>query len=233
MIDIQSFADLELLRESVDVECKLAAGRDGQGALPVDLSKTLQHLTQTGMLESTGGRGAIYHLPGEPILTPDDVFGSPARISGASAPNVGTSSLHLPPSFLHLEANPTSFLRGEASSSDRDADGRLVSSQLVLPVIDDLALLSTGLRHRLETIASLPRQKRKVGRETLIGVLMKVCEGQFVTLRCMAELVNRQPVALQSQYLSKLVRERKLSLAFPTTPTHERQAYCSISSLPP
>ena len=33
MIDIQSIADLELLRESVDLECKLAAGRDGQGAL--------------------------------------------------------------------------------------------------------------------------------------------------------------------------------------------------------
>src|SRR3989338_7366842 len=27
---------------------------------PVDLSRTLQHLTQAGMLESTGGRGAVY-----------------------------------------------------------------------------------------------------------------------------------------------------------------------------
>ena len=36
MIEIQSIADLELLRESVELEYKLAAGRDGQGALPED-----------------------------------------------------------------------------------------------------------------------------------------------------------------------------------------------------
>jgi ATP-dependent DNA helicase RecG len=41
---------------------------------PFDLSKTLQHLTQAGFLESTGGRGAVYYLPGEPIPTPDDVL---------------------------------------------------------------------------------------------------------------------------------------------------------------
>ncbi len=42
MIDIESIADLELLRESVDLECKLAAGRDGQGALCRRISGHLQ-----------------------------------------------------------------------------------------------------------------------------------------------------------------------------------------------
>ena len=64
-------------------------------------------------------------------------------------------------------------------------------------------------------------------------VVLKLCEGQFVTLRCLAEIINRQPIALQNQYLSKLVRDRKLSLAFPTKPTHERQAYCTSNSLTP
>lgn len=36
MIDIQSLEDLSLLRESVSLECKLAHGRDGKGALPED-----------------------------------------------------------------------------------------------------------------------------------------------------------------------------------------------------
>lgn len=53
---------------------------------PFDLSKTLQHLTQVGLLESTGGRGAVYHLPGEPIPTPDDVFGPATRFSVPSSP---------------------------------------------------------------------------------------------------------------------------------------------------
>ena len=47
MIDIQSIADLELLRESVDLECKLAAGRDGKGALPEDFWPTYSSFANT------------------------------------------------------------------------------------------------------------------------------------------------------------------------------------------
>lgn len=32
--------------------------------------------------------------------------------------------------------------------------------------------------------------------------------------------------------LSSMIRSRSLSLAFPTTPTPERQAYCSTHTLP-
>lgn len=47
MIDIESIADLELLRESVDLECKLAAGRDGKGALPEDFWPTYSSFANT------------------------------------------------------------------------------------------------------------------------------------------------------------------------------------------
>ena len=40
MIDFQSLEDLSLLRESVSLECKLANGRDGKGALPEDFWPT-------------------------------------------------------------------------------------------------------------------------------------------------------------------------------------------------
>ncbi|MCL5059275.1 MAG: hypothetical protein M1449_01330 [Candidatus Thermoplasmatota archaeon] len=178
---------------------------------PGDLSKTLQHLTQGGMLESTGGRGAIYHLPGEAIPTPDDVFGPAPLISVASPPNLDTSSPNL--------------------EEKRDADGCLIADQLPLPVIDDLNTLSWVLRGRLETIAAEPRSKGKVDREVLTAVVLQLCAHQFVTLRCLAALVNRKPETLRDQYLTKLVRERKLTLAFPTIPTHERQAYCASSAL--
>jgi ATP-dependent DNA helicase RecG len=174
---------------------------------PVDLSKTLQHLTQAGMLESTGGRGAIYHLPGEAIPTPDDVFGPAPLISASSSPNLVSSSPNL--------------------DGKRDADGCLIADQLALPVIDELDTLSWILRGRLETIAAEPRAKGRVDREVLTAVVLKLCANHFVTLRCLAALVNRKPETLRDQYLTKLVRERKLTLAFPTSPTHERQAYCA------
>jgi ATP-dependent DNA helicase RecG len=179
---------------------------------PVDLSKTLQHLTQAGMLESTGGRGAVYHLPGEAIPTPDDVFGPPVRISLPSSPNLSGSSPNLTPSSSNL-------------AESRDADGCLISGQLPKPVIDDLSKVAPALRSRLEVLAAEPRSKGKVDRAVLIQVVTAICAGRFVTLTCLAELVNRKPETLREQYLTRLVRERKLALAFPTTPTHERQAY--------
>jgi ATP-dependent DNA helicase RecG len=178
----------------------------------VDLSKTLQHLTQTGMLESTGGRGAVYHLSGEAIPTPDDVFGPPARISGGSSPNLGGSSPNL--------------------SENRDDNGCLITDSLAHPIIDDVAALAPAFRANLEAIALEPRSKRKVDRAVLIGVVLRLCARRFVTLRCLALLVSRKPEALRDQYLTKLVHERKLTLAFPTTPTHERQAYCASEALP-
>ncbi len=39
--------------------------------------------------------GAIYHLMGEAIPTPDDVFGPTARISVPSCPNLAGSSPYL------------------------------------------------------------------------------------------------------------------------------------------
>lgn len=60
-----------------------------------------------GLLESTGGRGAIYYLPVDAIPSPVDVFGPPARISPFSPPNL---------------------------DGQRDPDGCLIMEQLGLPV---------------------------------------------------------------------------------------------------
>ncbi|MBF0503426.1 MAG: putative DNA binding domain-containing protein [Candidatus Riflebacteria bacterium] len=179
---------------------------------PVDLSRALQHLTQNRMLESSGGRGAIYYLPGDAIPTPEDVFGLPSRNTGSSSPNLELSSPNLDSSSPNLDEK-------------RDADGCLLAHRLAAPVIDDLNALSPALRSRLEGMAIETRTKARVERKTLITILLRLCSQHFITLRSLAGLVDRKPETLREQYLTKLVRERKLLLAFPTTPTHERQAY--------
>ena len=100
---------------------------------PFDLSKILQHLTQAGMLQSTGGRGAVYHIPGQEIPTPDDVFGSTARFTAPSSPNLASSSPNLPASSPNLAEN-------------RAPDGCLITDQLALSVVDDLTSLSPVFR---------------------------------------------------------------------------------------
>jgi predicted HTH transcriptional regulator len=45
--DIRTLADIETLSESVDLECKLAAGRDGKGQLPNDFWPTYSTFANT------------------------------------------------------------------------------------------------------------------------------------------------------------------------------------------
>ena len=98
-----------------------------------------KHLAQTGMLESTGGRGAVYHLPGETIPTPDDVFGPPARISVAGSPDLEVSPRKVSASSPDLKMSSPDLA---ASSPDleerRDANGCLMTDLLARPIIDDL-----------------------------------------------------------------------------------------------
>lgn len=203
-------------------------------AHPVELTRTLQQLTQLGFLDSTGfGRGAVYFLPGQNLPTPDDVFGPPAQLAAGSSSVLGASSSLLPGSSLLLPPS-SSLLSVNGSVSDplRDVDGYLRSDQLALPVISDLDALSPALRARLEALAAEPRQKGKLDRAIMEAAVLAVCDGHYLTLSALAQLLNRKPVSLRNKYLSSMVRSKLLTLAFPTTPTHERQAYCATSSLP-
>lgn len=185
-------------------------------AHPVELSRTLQHLVQEGMLASQGaGRGVVYFLPGQEMPTPDDVFGPL-------------------PSGQNFQTFRSSSDLGASSSGlpQPDEDGYWHSEQLALPVINDLATLSPALLQRLEQLAVEPRSRKKLKREMMEQVIMAVCAGHFITLQALAELLQRQPVSLRNEYLSPMVREKRLNLAFPATPTHERQAYCANPGMP-
>lgn len=114
---------------------------------------------------------------------------------------------------------------------DRDTLGRIVSAHLELPIIDSLAALSAEYRRQLESVADQPRKKKKLSRERMEEVLLALCKDNYLTLQVIAELVNRNPDFLRISYLSPLLRTKKIAMAFPTTPTHEKQAYCLSQSL--
>ena len=201
-------------------------------AHPVELSRTLQHLVQAEMLASQGtGRGVVYFLPGQEMPTPDDVFGPlPEKQSfqafGRSSGLEGRSS-GLEGRSSGLEGRSSGLEGSSSGLPSPDEDGYWHSEQLSLPIISDLGALSPALRQQLEKLADEPRSRKKLKRDVMEQVIMTVCSGHFITLQALAELLQRQPVSLRNEYLSPMVREKRLNLAFPATPTHERQAYCT------
>lgn len=153
--------------------------------------------------------------PGEPgaaILKLEEMFDAGSEQSEGS-------SAHLEPSSAHLPIIPN----GEPEQ--RDADGCLLTGQLDAPVIDSLEGLKPAFRADLEKLAAEPRAKGKISQEAMRQTILTICKGHYVALSSLAELVNRDPDALRQQHLKPLTKEGKLRLAFPTAPTHAKQAY--------
>lgn len=180
---------------------------------PFDASRLLQNLVRDGFLEAHNpGRGAVYCLPGAAIPKPEEVFGAGSEQSEGSSAHLGSSSTHLP------------GVVGD-TAEQRDTDGCLISGQLDAPVIDSLDRLKPDFRASLEKTAAEPRAKGKISAEAMRQAILTVCKGHYVALSSLAELVDRDPDALRQQHLKPLAKEGKLRLAFPTAPTHAKQAY--------
>lgn len=200
---------------------------------PHDLSLALARLERDGMLLSQGqSRGKVYHLPGAAPVSPEQVFpaafssGSNGGSSGSSDISSGssvTSSGSGEGAPLAQPAPITVEVVGE--SGNRDEHGCLLSPLLDAPILDDLAALSEALRSELLGRAALPRAKARLERQAMVEVILAVCEGRYVRLSVLAELLNRDPDGLRKGYLDALVKEHRIRRAFPGTPTHELQSY--------
>jgi hypothetical protein len=129
------------------------------------------------------------------------------------------SSEHLPPGSAYISE------QRHGMAETRDAVGRLLSAQLDAPVVDSLECLSPELRAKLESLAAEPRARGKLPKDSMQSVVLDLCRGHYITLSCLAILVNRDSDAFRQQYLKPLAKDSKLKLAFPTAPTHARQGY--------
>lgn len=200
-----------------------------------DLSLLLASLVRQGLLDSDGrSRGTVYFLPGESLPTPEQVFLGPVLPSftegstRSSSEYSELSSESSSSSSEYLGTGPHAEGRGA-----RDNVGRLLSDHLDAPVIDDLDRLDGDYRRRLEEIASEPRLKGNLNKTRMQEVLLSLARGQYLTLSVLASLVSRNSDSLRQQYLSPMVRAGLLVMAFPSKPTHEKQAYRAASDALP
>jgi ATP-dependent DNA helicase RecG len=194
------------------------------GAHAHDLSLLLARLVKQQLLASEGrSRGTVYFLPGQELPTPEQVFVGPTLYFEPSL-NVGSSLEHSDETFEYSDQ-----LNIGVSDGPRDNFGRLLSEHLDVPVVDDLAHLSPDFLDKLVIIGEQPR-KGRIRSNEMEQVILALCKGQYLAISVLSALLNRNPDALRQQHIRRLVQANKLVLAFPTKPTHEKQAYKTAES---
>jgi ATP-dependent DNA helicase RecG len=178
---------------------------------PSDVSKVLRLLVDKDLLSLTGsGRGAVYRFTQVDAISPDDIFG------------YASSTIS---EFSSTISGPSSTISGGEESQNRDEMGRLISDKFHLPFVDSIEALAPEFRVGLELMAELPRSKGRMVRKEFEDLIVRVCDGHFITISTLAGILNRGERTLRQDYLSKLCKEQRLRRAFPDTPNHEKQAY--------
>jgi ATP-dependent DNA helicase RecG len=77
----------------------------------------------------------------------------------------------------------------------------------------------------LQEIARLVREKGKAPRSVVEETIVKLCSGHFLTVRNLAELLDRDSNALLNHYLKGMVERGVLELRFADKLNHPQQAY--------
>lgn len=107
----------------------------------------------------------------------------------------------------------------------RDSEGRLVTKTHALNFVDSLESLSPEYLESLQAMAERPRTKRRLSPEIMKEVVRHLTLGHFITIGCLAELMNRNSETLRGHHLAQMVKDGELRIAFPKTPNDPRQAY--------
>lgn len=208
---------------------------------PHDLSLALAKLEREGLLLSQGqSRGKVYHLPGSTPVSPEQVFTSDISCGGNGASSGGNStssggndassggkvdSSGGSETSLVSEVAIVSTPEAKAVAPERDEHGCLLSSLLDAPIVDSLTELSPALREELKKRAEEPRARPRLAPQVMSEVILSICDGRYVRLSVLAELMSRNPDALRRGYLDAMVKDHRIRRAFPGTPTHEMQSY--------
>ncbi len=78
-----------------------------------------------------------------------------------------------------------------------------------------------------DELKALIERSRQIGAPAAVveAAVLKLCSGQFMTLRELAQALGRKPARLRENYITPLAADGKLVRKFPDVPGHPAQAY--------
>lgn len=85
----------------------------------------------------------------------------------------------------------------------------------------------------LLSLAEPARNKKKLPVVEMESLVLRLCEGRWLTSKELAELLIRDAENLQSRILGGMVKRQLLELRFPDVPNRPDQAYRTVKSAQP
>ena len=172
---------------------------------PHDLSVTLHGLVEKDLLESDGsGRSTFYYLPGQhPIQEAELGVSAPPERSAANSVHNAESSVHNASNSIHNAPNSMH----NASNTPEDLERNLRQKK------------------KLQSIALLVSAKRRSDPDTTRTTIQKLCAIQELSIRELAELLQRNEATLRMRFVSPMCKTGILARRFPNIINHPHQKY--------
>lgn len=204
---------LVLARHDEEVDNLKLRSLTGQHA--ADVTKVLGGLRDRGFLQMIGGgRGARYELGPSAVTVAEAV---PASITEGVA-------VAFPPGEFAQEG-PRSEEGGQSSEdSGSNSDDLTVSTEDLARDLEDLTRSTEDSWKDLREISRLAREHPYLDAATRDDLLVRVCSIKPLTLRELAELLNRSEAHLR-ETLRHLIETGRLAYLYPNQPRHPRQKY--------
>lgn len=125
--------------------------------------------------------------------------GQPRETRGGTPLHSGTAPPHKTPASPHNEEAPPLF-----------------QDELTSSLLDDPALAR---------LVQPVRATRRTSNDAIRDAILGLCDKRFVTLRQLAEILNRGMEGLRDRHVSPMVKVGQLELKYPETPSHRDQGY--------
>jgi ATP-dependent DNA helicase RecG len=124
------------------------------------------------------------------------------------------------------ESDATVQTRLEGIAEQRDSSSvHLEDSSIHLEDSSVHLKTSSGRLKQLRSIAEPIEGKRKVPAQIMEDVILKLCKEDYLSIRDIADILDRTPETLRIHYLNRMIKGELLELRYPDKPNHPDQGY--------
>ena len=84
----------------------------------------------------------------------------------------------------------------------------------------------------LDTLREIARpvgSVRKASRKVVEVTILRLCEGRYLTLDDLADLLNRSKDSLRNHYINPMLEDGRIEAKYKNVPTHPLQGYRTVA----